>query len=71
MDGLEATRTIRRRRFDGAPPYIIAVTANATEDDRARCLAAGMDDYLSKPIRVSDLRAAIVRYAGGKGATEA
>jgi signal transduction histidine kinase/CheY-like chemotaxis protein len=71
MDGLEATRMIRRRRFDGAPPYIIAVTANATEDDRARCLAAGMDDYLSKPIRVSDLRTAIMRYAGGKEATEA
>jgi CheY-like chemotaxis protein len=54
MDGLDATRNIRKLS-EVAQPHIIAMTANAMEGDREMCLAAGMDDYISKPIRVPDL----------------
>ena len=60
MDGLEATRQIRARRPDGMP-RIVAMTANALSEDREACLAAGMDDYMSKPIRVDELAAALQR----------
>ncbi|HEY9525865.1 MAG TPA: response regulator, partial [Anaerolineales bacterium] len=60
MDGLEATRKIRRST-DAAQPHIIAMTANAMEGDRELCLSAGMDDYISKPIRVDELIEALVR----------
>jgi CheY-like chemotaxis protein len=58
MDGLEASRRIRAGRFVPAP-RIVALTANALQEDREMCLAAGMDDYLSKPIRVEELTAAL------------
>jgi CheY-like chemotaxis protein len=61
MDGLEATRRIVREWPPNARPRIIAMTANALRSDREACLAAGMDDYLSKPILFDDLRAAILR----------
>ncbi|HYW88368.1 MAG TPA: ATP-binding protein, partial [Chloroflexota bacterium] len=59
MDGLEATRRIVERWPGGKRPRIIAMTANAMVDDRAACTAAGMDGYLSKPIRVDQLAQAL------------
>lgn len=54
MDGLTATRRIRRA-FGKQEPYIIALTADVVENARERCLAAGMNDYMSKPVSVADL----------------
>jgi len=61
MDGLEATRQLHLRYASDTCPRIIAMTANAMQGDRELCLAAGMDDYLSKPIRVDELLAALAR----------
>jgi CheY-like chemotaxis protein len=55
MDGLEASRRICARWEPGKRPRIIAMTANAMQGDREMCLQAGMDDYLTKPIRVERL----------------
>jgi len=65
MDGLEATREIVSRWAKGARPQIIAMTANAMQGDREICLEAGMDDYLTKPIRVEDLVSALLRVKPG------
>ena len=71
MDGFEATETIRRqegeRSPDGTPRRtpIVAVTASATSRDRERCLEAGMDDYISKPIDVVALDLALERWLSG------
>jgi CheY-like chemotaxis protein len=68
MDGYETTRIIRQREQDrehpchwSAPVHLVAMTANAMQGDREKCLAAGMDDYISKPMRLTELRAAIER----------
>ena len=62
MDGYEATRMIRQRN-DLGHTYIIAMTANAMQGDREKCLEAGMDDYVSKPTRITDLEQALERAA--------
>src|SRR5258706_8484707 len=63
LDGYETTRRIRGREAnsDVAPIYIIAITAHANAGDREKCLSAGMDDYLSKPLRPAELRGALER----------
>jgi signal transduction histidine kinase/CheY-like chemotaxis protein/HPt (histidine-containing phosphotransfer) domain-containing protein len=67
LDGLEATRQICERWRHGARPRIIAMTANAMAEDREACLAAGMDDYLPKPIRLEALQEALRRARPGAG----
>ena len=61
MDGLEATREVRRSFNPDFQPRIVALTADAMKEDRERCLAAGMDDYVSKPIQVNELISALNR----------
>ena len=72
MDGYDATRAIRIREQSSdqgfnwkSPVHIIAITASAMQGDREKCLAAGMDDYLSKPIRLQELQAVLKRWKPG------
>jgi len=62
MDGMEATREIRRRWTPERQPRIIALTANAMHGDREACLSAGMNDYISKPVQIEELHAALERW---------
>jgi CheY-like chemotaxis protein len=59
MDGLEASRRICQKWQREERPRIIAMTAEAMSGDREKCLASGMDDYLSKPIRIPELTVAL------------
>jgi PAS domain S-box-containing protein len=68
VDGFEATREIRRAEAArGRHVPIVAMTANALEGDREQCLAAGMDDYLAKPVQLAALRAVVERFVHGIG----
>jgi signal transduction histidine kinase/DNA-binding response OmpR family regulator/HPt (histidine-containing phosphotransfer) domain-containing protein len=62
MDGFEATRSLRIKEGGGRMTPIVAMTANAMEGDRERCLEAGMDGYLPKPVRAADLAAAVGQW---------
>ena len=75
MDGFEATRLIRAEEAEGkatwpVPIHVIAMTANAMQGDREACLAAGMNDYISKPVALNELIAALNRQTDGKVAAE-
>jgi CheY-like chemotaxis protein/HPt (histidine-containing phosphotransfer) domain-containing protein len=76
MDGLEATKLLRKRQMIGgyvnyqSRIIIVAMTAHAMQGDREKCIAAGMDDYLAKPVRPKDVREMIERW-GGKIVLEA
>ncbi len=61
MSGLEAARLIRGNSSLQPQPYIIALTGHATPDDRRACLDAGMNEYLSKPVQLAVLKAALAR----------
>jgi len=68
MDGLEATREIRKIEKNQSledKSYIVAMTANALEDDRRACIDAGMDDFISKPVQISELQDVISKALGG------
>jgi signal transduction histidine kinase/HPt (histidine-containing phosphotransfer) domain-containing protein len=70
MDGLEATRLLRKRQMIGgynnyqSRIIIVAMTAHAMQGDREKCIAAGMDDYLAKPVRPKDVRDMVERWGG-------
>jgi CheY-like chemotaxis protein/HPt (histidine-containing phosphotransfer) domain-containing protein len=73
LDGLDATRRICERWPEEARPRIVAMTANALPEDREACFAAGMNDYVAKPIRAEELAAALKRVrplASGNGSGE-
>jgi len=77
MGGLEATRLVRKRQQQTAhfpnyrsPIIIVAMTASAMQGDREKCLVAGMDDYIAKPVRLEDVRAVVERWAKGAARAE-
>jgi signal transduction histidine kinase/HPt (histidine-containing phosphotransfer) domain-containing protein/BarA-like signal transduction histidine kinase len=66
MDGLECARQICQRWNRDKRPVVIAMTGNALMGDREKCLAAGMDDYISKPVRITELQTALERWGPTK-----
>jgi CheY-like chemotaxis protein len=69
VDGYEATARLRAREGTGRHTIVVAMTAHAIEGDREKCLKAGMDDYLSKPLRFEDLSTVVRKYQPGRPAT--
>lgn len=67
MDGLEATRRLRSREPEGTHIPIVAMTGMVGPDDLRRCLESGMDDYLTKPILIDQLRAVLARWLANHG----
>ena len=70
MDGLASTQQIRRQMPPEQQPYIIALTASAMAEDRERCIDAGMDDYLAKPVRINLLNEALRKASAATAATD-
>ena len=69
LDGLEATRRLRARETGtGAHQHVVAMTANVMTEDRARCIAAGMDDHVAKPARAADIETALIKWATRRAA---
>ena len=74
MDGFEATRAIRRRENERGKPTrltIVALTAGAMQEERANCMEAGMDDFVTKPFTSHDLEQALARWSKGRRRLEA
>lgn len=67
LDGITATQKIREKRTTKQSPYIIAMTANAMEGDKEKCLAVGMNDYISKPVKIEDICNALKSYYQWRG----
>jgi CheY-like chemotaxis protein len=63
MDGLEATRKIVNSQFPTHRPKIIAFTADSMDDDKKECIEAGMDDYITKPVRLEEILSILNRWA--------
>lgn len=70
MDGFEATRRLRAMEKGSRRTAVVAMTAHAMQDDRDRCLAAGMDDYISKPVDPAELDRVLRRWTGGARGNE-
>jgi CheY-like chemotaxis protein len=70
MDGFETARAIRKLRASGDQPKIIAITAYALKGDREKCLDAGMDDYISKPVKLDDLEEVLAKVEENGWATK-
>jgi CheY-like chemotaxis protein len=69
MDGLEATRIIVRTKQPGGGPKIIALTASAMSGDKEKCIEAGMDDYITKPVRLEEVISRLNRWAPARPGT--
>jgi CheY-like chemotaxis protein len=62
MNGLEATEAILRANTQPRPPRIIAITANAMQGDRERCIESGMVDYIAKPVRIHEIQDSLLKW---------